>query len=222
MWFPRYPRASTFVRQLKFYQMKLLKSTEMLPFPSFSTLTDLRDIETFSREYARCSGFVVPRDYYETNRVFAIRRNGRMLGGFVLGCGAVLRTLEVFAGNESRQHLYEQVGQKNSPTEMCCFWIDPIYRKQFWLNLYVWVCVAYALQVYGRKRLIFGTNSARLAALYNSSRKSQLIHSDCIREKQTFIFTGRRSDYLIGIANILGYKISRSLQMKRFGQQQLA
>lgn len=221
MWFPRYPRAPTFVRQLRFYQMKLLKSTKMLPFPSFSTLTDLRDIETFSREYARCSGFVVPRDYYETNRIFAIWRNGRMIGGFVLGCGATLRTLEVFAGNESRQHLYEQFGQPNNPTEMCCFWIAPMCRKKVWLNFFVWACVAYALQVYGRQRLIFGTNSARLAALYNSSRKSQLIHSDRIREKQTFIFTGRRSDCLIGVINILGYKISRLLQIKRFVSLQI-
>lgn len=188
----------------------------MLPFPSFSTLTDPRDIETFSREYARCSGFVVQRDYYETNRVFAVRRNGRMIGGFVLGSGAILRTLEVFAGNESRRHLYKQVGQPDNPTEMCCFWIDPVCRKKFWLNLYVWLCVAYALQVHGRQRLIFGTNSARLAALYGSSRKSELIHSDRIREKQTFIFTGRRSDCLIGIINILGYKIGRLLHLKRF------
>ncbi len=193
----------------------------MWPFLSFSTLTDPQDIETFSQEYARCSGFVVQRDYYETNRVFALRRNGRMVGGFVLGSGAVLRTLEVFAGNEARQRLYEHVRQANNATEMCCFWIAPVVRKKFWQNLYVWLCVAFALQVYGRQRLIFGTNSARLAALYNSSRKSELLHSDCIREKQTFIFTGRRSDCLIGIVNILGYKISRLMQIKRFVSLQI-
>lgn len=215
MWYFRYSPAPTFVRQLKHYQMKLLKLTEMLPFLSFSTLTDPQDIDTFSREYARCSGFVVQRDYYEINQVFAVSRKGRMIGGFVLGSGAVLRTLEVFAGNESRQRLYGQVGQPGNPTEMCCFWIDPVCRKKFWLNLYVWLCVAFALQVFGRQRLIFGTNSARLAALYNASRKSELIHSDCVREKQTFIFTGRRSDCLIGIINILVYKISRLLNIKR-------
>lgn len=193
----------------------------MWPFLSFSTLTAPQDIETFAREYARCSGFDVKRDYYETNRVFAVRRNGRMIGGFVLGSGAVLRTLEVFAGNEARQRLYEQVRQANNATEMCCFWIDPVCRKKFWLNLYVWLCVAFALQVYGRQQLIFGTNSARLAALYNSSGKSELLHSDRVREKQTFIFTGRRSDCLVGIINILGYKISRVLSIKRVGRHQL-
>lgn len=192
----------------------------MLPFLSFSTLTNPQDIDTFSQEYARCSGFVVPRDYYETNRVFAARWKGSMIGGFVLGAGKTLRTLEVFSGNESRERLYEQIQQSDSPTEMCCFWIDPVCRKKFWLNLYVWLCVAYALQVYGCQRLIFGTNSARLAALYNSSRKSELIHSDRIREKQTFIFTGRRSDCLMGIINILSYKISRLLHTKGFGRQQ--
>lgn len=215
MWFPRHQPAPTFVRQLKHDQMKLLKLTEMLPFPSFSTLTDAQDIDTFSREYTRCSGFVVPRDYYETNRVFAAHWKGSMIGGFVLGTGKTLRTLEVFSGNESRERLYGQLQQSDSPTEMCCFWIDPVCRKKFWLNLYVWVCVAYALQVYGRQQLIFGTNSARLAALYNSSRKSELIHSERIREKQTFIFTGRRNDCLLGIIHILGYKISRWSNIKR-------
>lgn len=129
MWFPRHQPAPTFIRQLKRYQMKLLKLTEMLPFLSFSTLTNPQDIDTFSREYARCSGFVVQRDYYETNRVFAVCWKGRMIGGFVLGAGKTLRTLEVFSGSESRERLYEQLRQPGSPTEMCCFWIDPGCRK---------------------------------------------------------------------------------------------
>lgn len=81
--------------------------------------------------------------------------------------------------------------------------------------------MAYALQAYGRQRLIFGTNSARLAALYGASRKSKLIHRDRVREKQTFIFTGRRSDCLIGVFYILGYKLGRLINLNKGERQRL-
>jgi hypothetical protein len=63
MWFCASYTAPTFVRQSKFDQIKFLKSIDMLPFPSFSTLTSPQDIEKFSRENARCSGFNVPLSY---------------------------------------------------------------------------------------------------------------------------------------------------------------
>ena len=87
--------------------------------------------------------------------------------------------------------------------------MDPAFHKKTWLNFFVWLCVAYALQAYGTPQLIFGTNSARLAALYSATPKCRLLHADYVNHKQTFIFTGPRKDCLLGVAQILLYKIKR-------------
>ncbi len=161
----------------------------MLHLPTFKKLSTASELDAFSTTYFRCSGFKVQRNYYESNQVFAICWEGSMVGGFVLGAGALLRTLEVFAGNEHRNTLYEHVQQSGAHTEMCCFWMDPKHHKKTWLNFYIWFCVAYALRVFGTKQLIFGTNSARLAALYSSASKCQLLHTDCvfIKNKRSFL-----------------------------------
>lgn len=77
--------------------------------------------------------------------------------------------------------------------------MDPSSHKKAWLNFFVWLCVAYALQVYGTKQLIFGTSSARLAALYSAAPKCRLLHTDYVNQKQTYIFTGPRKDCLAGV-----------------------
>lgn len=184
----------------------------MLNLPSLRQISTEQDIECFSTVYQQCSGFHVPRAYYESNRVFVVQWRKQMVAGFVLGAGTQLRTLEVFAGNESRDQLYQQIGRASRHTEMCCFWMRPQYHKKIWLNFFVWFCVAFALRTYGSTRLIFGTNSARLAALYSAAPKCRLLHSDFIHQKQTFIFTGPRKDCLMGVAHILLYKINRLLR----------
>ncbi|MCC6280720.1 MAG: hypothetical protein IT262_08975 [Saprospiraceae bacterium] len=92
--------------------------------------------------------------------------------------------------------------------------MDPNIHQKTWLNFYIWLCVAYALRVFGTKQLIFGTNSARLAALYSSASKYQLLHTDCVNQKQTFIFTCPRKDCLLGVAEILYYKMKRLGKIK--------
>ena len=181
----------------------------MLHFPKFKKINTALELDAFSATYTRCSGFNVPRDYYESNQVFVVSWKACIVGGFVLGTGERLRTLEVFAGDESRDNLYHHVRQSKPHTEMCCFWMDPAFHKKTWLNFFVWLCVAYALRVYGTQQLIFGTNSTRLAALYSATPKCHLLHSDYIRHKQTFIFTGPRRDCLLGVAQILYYKMKR-------------
>lgn len=185
----------------------------MLHLPKFSRIDRSSELDMFSAAYKQCSGFNVPRDYYENNQVFSIQWKGRMIGGFVLGSGEKLRTLEVFSGPENREGLYEQVRRSEKFTEMCCFWIDPSFRKKTWINFFVWGCVAYALQVYGNPQLIFGTNSVRLAALYSAAPKARLIHIDFLNQKQTFVFTGPRKKCLQGITGILLYKIRRLLKI---------
>ena len=147
----------------------------MFYLPKFSKITTNQELDVFDHSYTQCSGFKVNRDYYESNQVFGIYRKSRMIGGFVLGTGSTLRTLEVFVGIEHRDDLYNHVKASRSHTEMCCFWMDPSTRKKTWLNFFVWFCVAYALWVNGTQQLIFGTNSVRLAALYGASPKCQLL-----------------------------------------------
>lgn len=181
----------------------------MLHFPKFTQIHNSAEIDVFANSYFQCSGFNVNRDYYETNQVFAIYYQGNMVGGFVLGAGKTLRTLEVFAGNEHRDNLYLQVQEAQTHTEMCCFWMASDIRKKTRLNFFVWLCVAYALWACGTPQLIFGTNSVRLAALYSATPKCRLLHSDFLNQKHTFIFTGPRKDCLIGVAQIMYYKMKR-------------
>ncbi len=181
----------------------------MLHLPKFTRISHSNEIDAFACAYFQCSGFNVNRNYFETNQVFAIYLQERMIGGFVLGAGATLRTIEVFSGDAHRPALYQQVRKTATPTELCCFWIDPTIRTKTRLNFFVWLCVAYALWFYGTPMLIFGTNSVRLAALYSATPKCRLIHGDFVNNKQTFIFTGPRKDCLVGVAQILYYKMKR-------------
>ncbi|MFN0215522.1 MAG: hypothetical protein ACKVT2_14795 [Saprospiraceae bacterium] len=187
----------------------------MFHLPSFRRITQTQEVDQFAAAYLQCSGFNVPREYYESNQMLAIYWKGEMIGGFVLGAGSTLRTLEVFAGCEHRKTLYQKVENLGVPhTEMCCFWIKADCRKKTFLNFFVWLCVAFALRVYGSKQLIFGTNSARLAALYSAAPKSRLMHTDCLNQKRTFIFTGPRKDCLSGVVHILYYKAKRLLALQ--------
>jgi hypothetical protein len=159
----------------------------MFHLPKFKRLRTSGELEAFSRTYFQCSGFDVNLAYFMANQVFGVEWQGKMVGGFVLGTGERLRTLEVFAGNECRPALYHEMLQAQAPTEICCFWMDPATRKKTWLNFFVWCCMAYSLQVFGTEQLIFGTNSARMAMLYSATPKCWLLHSDCINNRRTFI-----------------------------------
>ncbi len=185
----------------------------MMNFPAFRKINAETQLSAFAANYSRCSGFVVPSEYYTSNQVFAVYWKGHIVGGFVLGTGARLRTLEVFAGNEARPGLYNHVRQSESHTEICCFWMDPAFHKKTWLNFFVWCCVGYALWAFGTPQLIFGTNSARLAALYGATPKCRMVHSDVVNHKQTFIFSGPRRDCLTGVAQILWYKCRRLIRI---------
>jgi hypothetical protein len=187
----------------------------MLHVPNFKKINTSNELDIFATNYTACSGFVVNRDYYTSNQVFGIWWKGAMVGGFVLGTGAQLRTLEVFASDANRPALYDHVRASVAHTEMCCFWMAASIRKKTWLNLLVWIYVAYALQYFGTKQLIFGTNSARLAALYSAAEHSRLLHSDVVKHKHTFIFTGPRSCCVLGVVQIMVYKIRRLWRLSR-------
>lgn len=188
----------------------------MIAFPTFSSLRQSNDINRFAECYTACSGFQVPSEYYTANRVFGVRFRGQMVGGFVLASGNTLRTLEVFAGPEHRDELYQTVRQSAQATELCCFWMAPACRRNVLMNFFTWCCVAYALQRYGTPQLVFGTNSVRLAALYANASKGKLLHTDYLNHKRTFVFAGPRQYCLLGVAQILCCKTKRMLKTAGF------
>lgn len=185
----------------------------MALLPKFKKINNAQELDVFASTYTECSGFNVNRDYYENNQVFGIYCQERMVAGFVLGTGETLRTLEVFVGEEHRSGLYQKVTDTVPHTEMCCFWMEPGTRKKTLLNFFVWFCVAYALRFFGTQQLLFGTNSVRLAALYSAASKAELIHSDYLKKKRTFVFSGPRRYCLLGVAQILWYKLKRTLKI---------
>ena len=182
--------------------------------PSFKKINQAAGIDAFTQHYFECSGFQVNREYFESNQVFGIYVKGSLIGGFVLGTGTTLRTLEVFASETHRSELYNTVQYPESPTEMCCFWSAPAFRQVTWLNFYTWVCVAYAMQFHSTSQLIYGTCSARLAALYSNASQSRVLHTDNVNGRRTFIFIGPRKYCLLGVAEILLYKAKRLLKIK--------
>ena len=185
----------------------------MALLPTFKKINNTQELDVFASTYTQCSGFNVNRDYYENNQVFGVYCQKRMVAGFVLGTGETLRTLEVFVGEEHRNGLYQKVTDTVPHTEMCCFWMEPGTRKKTLLNFFVWFCVAYALRFFGTQQLIFGTNSVRLAALYSAASQANLIHSDYLKQKRTFVFSGPRRYCLLGVAQILWYKFKRTLKI---------
>ena len=183
----------------------------MITIPSLKRLKSQTQLDYYSETYLKCSGLPIPQVYINNpdNRVYGIFYNNKMIGGFILGKGQTLRTLEVFAQPDARRRLYDSVGEIHECTEITCFWIDPKFRKNPYLNTYTWICLAIMLKCVGNKKVIFGTCSASLAKLYSTTSKSVLIHKDVVNGKPTFIFRGDQQVSLIGFFEVLRHKWSR-------------
>ena len=138
-----------------------------------------------------------------------------MVGGFILGKGKILRTLEVFAQGISRSNLYNNIGEVENHTEITCFWISPQFRRNNLLNNFVWLSLAFLLKCFANEKILFGTCSASLAKLYGITPKSKLIHKDVINGKRTFIFQSERRTSLQGFWEILRYKWARQARIRR-------
>lgn len=185
----------------------------MLHLPKFRKLSTIQELEFYAETYEQCSGLPVPMTYLEANQVFGIYLQGKMVGGFILGSGEQLRTIEFFAAPEIHEQLYTRMETPDSYTEICCFWIDRTYRRKTSINYFIWVSMAYALKKYGSKNIIFGTCSPRLAALYSATPRSVFLHSDFIKNKQTFIFIAKKKGCIGGILQIVYHKLKRLLQI---------
>ena len=190
----------------------------MKTLPRLRRLTSTPDYQAFAQKYEQCSKLPVPQDYLEANHVFGIYLKNYLIGGFILGCGAPLRTVRFFAQADKQDQIYQQLGAPNTFTEICCFWIDSGYRKKTTINYFIWISMAYALKRYGTANIIFGTNSSRLAALYSTTKRSIFLHQDRINRKSTYIFTAARRGCVKGILEIVYFKFKRKLQLEKTRQ----
>lgn len=186
-------------------------------------LPQLRQIKTtdercnFAKIYLKCSGLPIPDSYlyHPNNRIFGIYWNRTLIGGFILGNGPEFRTIALFAQPEQQPEIYNELEERSSYTEICCFWIKREYRAKTALNIFVWLSMTYALKFYGTTYFLFGTCSRSLAQLYGQTPKSILIHEDRVNKKQTFIFWAKRSSCITGMLEIIGYKLRRVFQISR-------
>ena len=99
-------------------------------------------------------------------------------------------------------------------TEICCFWIGREYRRKTMINYFIWLSMAFSLKSYGTENIIFGTNSRRLAELYTSTPRTVSLHSDRIKNKNTFIFTAKNKGSVLGILQIVFHKLKRKIRIE--------
>ncbi len=183
--------------------------------PQFRQIKAKDALQHFAKVYLNCSGLPIPDSYLynPNNRVFGIYWKKALIGGFILGNGSEFRTINVFAKAESHDELYQILGEKSDYTEICCFWIKRQFRTKTALNIFVWLSMTYAPKTYGTKCFLFGTCSRPLARLYGQTPKSILIHEDQIKNKSTFVFWAKRSTCVIGMLEIIGYKLKRAFKI---------
>lgn len=192
----------------------------MLKIPQLKRLKNQTCLEEYATTYFQCSGLPVPIEYISSpdNRVYGIFLRGEMIGGFILGKGDSMRTLEVFAQPAARFELYRSIGPVSDFTEITCFWIAPAHRQNTALNTYVWLALAFCLRRFGTPKILFGTCSSSLARLYGITPKSELIHLDRVNGKRTYIFQSERAVSLQGFLEILRFKWSRTTRIRKHKQ----
>jgi len=189
----------------------------MYNIPQIKRLQSQNDLQQYASIYCECSGLPVPMEYLSSasNRVYGVFLKKKMIGGFILGRGSSMRTLEVFAQPEARLKLYQSIGPVTDFTEITCFWIAADLRKNTALNTFVWLALAFCLRRFGTPRILFGTCSSSLARLYGVTPKSVLIHRDRMNGKRTYIFQSERSVSLQGFMEILRFKLSRTARISK-------
>lgn len=192
----------------------------MLSTPKIKQLKSESDLQQYAATYFDCSGLPVPMEYISSpdNRVYGVFFKKKMIGGYILGQGSSMRTLEVFAQANAQLKLYQSLGPVSDYTEITCFWIDPTHRKNTSLNTFIWLALAFCLIRFGTSKVLFGTCSSSLARLYGVTPKSKLIHRDRINGKRTYIFQSERSVSIQGFIGILRFKLNRTANIRRHRQ----
>jgi len=189
----------------------------MISTPIFRRLKSKLDLQEFSNHYCKASGLPIPESYLHdpVNYVFGIYFDKKLIGGFILGNSPSFRTVDFFASKSNQANVNQTLGCLEEYTEICCFYIDRAFRAKSRFNFFVWLTMTYALKRYGKKHFLFGTCSRSLARLYAKTPKSIPIHQDLIDGKATFIFKAKRDKCIIGMFEIIAYKMKRTLVLNK-------
>lgn len=181
----------------------------MKKLPKLIRVQTEQELNDYAQAYEQASGLPVPLDYLRANKTFAVKWNGQMIGGFILGMGPSFRTLDFFVQKHNQAALLQQMRNPKNFTEITCFWLSKNHRSNSLINLLTWAKLAFAIKKHSNKYLLYGTNSKGLARLYNTSRESFLIHQDQCQQKQTFVFMARTQYCIKGILEIMWFKLRR-------------
>ena len=176
-------------------------------------ITQAHLLKEFREKYLLVSGLNVPEDFLKKRTVYAaFNLKNRMCGGFVLGNIAPYRTIEVFAGEESKKKLYDFV-EGASYCELNCFWLSVKSRKGFW-GYWFWLLFAVKVSMQREKMLIYGTIAKSLADIYGYPKKSKLLHKDELmfdgKMRTSWIFIGARTDFFVGVLETFIYKFKNN------------
>lgn len=164
------------------------------------------EFKRFKERYEKVSGLEVPMEYLESSSVYAFKRKGEIIGGFILNHNTPLRSFNVFLTKDKYQIISSKF-TKNEYSEVCCFWIDRKYRKKKIVSILSWARMAYEVHRKGKKFVIYGTNSKGLANLYGYPKNSILLESDFVNSLQTFVFIAKTKHFFLGVFEIILSKI---------------
>jgi hypothetical protein len=176
-------------------------------------ITDDHLLKEFRKRYISVSGLNVPDDFLQTRDVYgAFNLSNKMCGGFVLGNINPYRTIEVFAGEQSKKRLYEYV-EGTTYCELNCFWLSVKYRKGLW-GYWFWLLFAIKVSMQRESMLICGTIAKSLADIYGYPRKSKLLHSEELlingKMRTSWIFIFARTDFFVGVLETFIYKFKNN------------
>ena len=170
-------------------------------------------LKEFREMYINVSGLNVPENFLKTRDVYAaFNLRGKMCGGFVLGNIAPYRTIEVFAGEQSKKKLYDYI-EGTTYCELNCLWLSVRYRKGI-LCYWFWILFALKVTMQKEKMLICGTIAKTLADIYGYPRKSKLLHSEELmfsdKMRTSWIFVFARTDFFVGVLETFIYKFKNN------------
>ncbi len=165
-----------------------------------------QDLLQFKSKYEKLSGLNLPMNYLKNADVYAFKKTGKIIGGFILNSRQPYRTIDIFI-SESRLDSIAKIFEASKYCEVCCFWIERTFRKKSFYNAKFWLQMAYKIQTQHKDVILFGTNSRGLAKMYGFPSVSLLFHKDKIKGRDTFVFIARRKDFISGILEIVYSKI---------------
>lgn len=169
-------------------------------------LKTIQDLLLFKSKYEKLSGLNLPLNYLENADVYAFKKKGKLIGGFILSIRRPYRTIDIFI-SESKLKTISSLFKDPKYCEVCCFWIERRFRKRSFYNAKFWLQLAYKIQTQSKDVILFGTNSRGLAKMYGFPSVSLLFHKDRIQDRDTFVFIARRKDFILGILEIVYSKI---------------